>query len=646
MAIEITAADVTRAEEFLATVVADRVPEGRFTDGTALRDLCIKALAVVSASHRQDNETTRSLQSLLRIRNIATGTNDPAVDDAADAILSNWFFQRNPGTFARGNVRVFVTRKQDYVIPRTSQIFYDRSLVFYPDSDTDRVISASDVAPIVDSSGRVLNYVFTLPVIAGRTGDAYNVFPAQWAGTGGFSPFVSRIVSSTRFDGGKSRQSTADYIDQGKNAVAVRNLINERSILATLSQRYPAAQRIIALGMGDPEMQRDRAVELAGGIDLHVGGHFDVYMDLPIANASFEAEVGGVFMRPDGVINVFDDTAVPDWTALPVEVGDVIRVTGGMLDVPRDYPIHEIRASEMYVSTRRAFHETATGVSYYIYRPLHGADVQIYPAVSTVATGFTAPTVQTPNRVVLPPMPHYDILDVMVVNPDPSDAAINDPDGYVHFQTRTNETPTMAGSIAGSWPFRIIGRSPENAQSSFAFDELELPVQYNGKRVRVNYQTVANYTPIDTYLRDRYQRVLCANVQLKARHPVYVSVRVPYSLSPVSRGVVDEIALRRGILNYIMSFDSRDVLDVSDISTYVKNFSSNIGTVYTFAIMYSLLSPTGDIINFETNDVVAMDPARLADEGQITRAQLTALGVTDRTVRYLARLEHIGVERR
>ena len=64
--------------------------------------------------------------------------------------------------------------------------------------------------------------------------------------------------------------------------------------------------------------------------------------------------------------------------------------------------------------------------------------------------------------------------------------------------------------------------------------------------------------------------------------------------------------------------------------------------MYTFAIMYSLLSPTGDIINFETNDVVAMDPARLADEGQITRAQLTAPGGRDRTVRYLARLEHIG----
>ena len=52
------------------------------------------------ASPGQRNHTL--LQSLLRIRNIATGTNDPAVDDAADAILSNWFFQRNPGTFASG----------------------------------------------------------------------------------------------------------------------------------------------------------------------------------------------------------------------------------------------------------------------------------------------------------------------------------------------------------------------------------------------------------------------------------------------------------------------------------------------------------------------------------------------------------------
>jgi hypothetical protein len=49
---------------------------------------------------------------------------------------------------------------------------------------------------------------------------------------------------------------------------------------------------------------------------------------------------------------------------------------------------------------------------------------------------------------------------------------------------------------------------------------------------------------------------------------------------------------------------------------------------------------------FETEDVVAMDPARLVVPNSTTLRQLTELGVTDRTVRYLTRLGRIGVERR
>jgi hypothetical protein len=645
MAIEITAADVTNAEEFLAAVVADRVPDGRFTDGTALRDLCIKALAVVSAQHRKDNARTQSLQSLLRVRELARTENDPAVDDAADAILSNMFFTRTPGMYARGQVTIFVSRKQDYVIPRTSQVFYDRSLVFYPDTTTDVVIPSTSVTPITDSSGRVAAYSFTLRLIAAKTGAQYNVFPAVWAGNGGFSPYVTRITSSTRFDGGTARQSTVNYIDQARNAMAVRNLINERSVLATLPQRFPAATNILVVGMGDPEMQRDQVVELAANINLHVGGHFDIYADMPVAQASFEGIVGGVYTRPDGVINVFDDTGVADWTVTDVQVGDVIRVTAGLSEVPRDFPIREIRASEMYVSKRYGFPETATGLTYYIYRPLFGPDVQILPAFGTNTTGFTAATVQTANRIVLPPEPHYDIVDVMVTNPDPADPGINDPDGYVHFFQRVDTAPSLTGLDNTQYPFRVVGRSPVDGQSARAFDEIELPPGYNGKRLRVNYLTQAGFSTVDAYVRDRYVRVLCANVQYKARHPIYLSMRIPYSLSPLAQSTVDELRLRQAIVAYINTFDPRDILDVSDISTYVKNFASNIGTVYAFEIEYSLLAPNGNTYDFSTEDIVAMRPEFALPESPISLTEMLAMGVSDRTVRYQTRLERVAVDR-
>src|SRR5690349_16979392 len=163
MAIEITAADVSAAEEFLATVVAEQNENGRYTDGTALRDLVIKGLAVVSAQFRKENAEVRASQSLLTLRDLARtdlGSRDPAVAGAADAILSNWFITRNAGEFSRGLIQITVSRKQDYPIPRTSQFFYDRTLAFLPDYDTDVVISASDVLPIVNGRGAVVAYNF------------------------------------------------------------------------------------------------------------------------------------------------------------------------------------------------------------------------------------------------------------------------------------------------------------------------------------------------------------------------------------------------------------------------------------------------------------------------------------------------------
>lgn len=646
MALEITATDVTNAEEFLATVLSNQIPEGRYTDGTVLRDLCIKALAVVAAQLRLENNKTQSLQSLLRIRQLALTSSDPVIDDAADANLSNWFITRKTGDYARGVINIFVSRKQDYPITRSMRFNYDRALQFYPDLSTDIVIPAADVAPIVDASGAVISYVFTLRVIAAKTGKEYNVFPGTWQTTGGVSVFVQRVTSSVVFDGGQPRQNTVDMIDQAQDAIAVRNLINVRSINATLSEKFKSISRIVSIGMGEPEMQRDLAVELAANVRLHVGGHFDTYVELSVANTTYEGIVGGTYTRPDGITNVFDDPNEADWTTTNVLVGDVIRITAGLPSVPRDFPIREIRATEIYVSTRHPFPLVATGLSYYIYRPLFGPDVQLYPLVGVETAGRTSNTVQTVGRVVLPAEPHYDIIDVAVLNPDPGDTYINDADGYVHFTSRVNTAPVLPSANNIALPFQLVGREPTNGQSSLAFDEIVVPPEYNGKRLRVSYETLAGFSPIDVFTRDRFERIIAANVQLKARHPIYLSMRIPYALSNLATGAVDELTLRRNIVAYVNSFTSLDVLDVSDISTYVKNSSANIGTVYPFEILYDLLAPNGDVYSFTTQDVVSMDPAKLDPGFTVTLDQLLSLTVSDRTVRYRTRLDRIQVELR
>jgi hypothetical protein len=645
MALEISAADVKSAEEFLASIVSEQVTEGRFTEGTALRDLAIKALSVISAQLRKENNTVQSLQSLLRIKQLAANTSeaelDPAVADAADAILSNWFIYRKKGGFSRGVVNVFVSKKQDYPISNTAAFVYDRNRIFYPDYDTSIVIPASDVRPVTDGSGAITAYVFRLRLIAAKVGTSYDVSPAIWAGTGGFSPFVLRVSHAHKFEGGKDKQTTLEMIESAPNAAAVRNLINDRSIQATLPENFPYLTRMTNIGMGDPEMQRDLTVELASNVRLHVGGHFDIYSELAISESSFTGELGGVYARPDGIINVFSDGTVADWTITGVQVGDAIRVVGGMQDTPRDYPIKEIRTGELYISTRYAFSEATTGISYYIYRPLFGPDVQVYPAVGVLATGMTTSTVENSGRLVLPGEPHYDILDVVVLNPDPGDPYINDPDGLVHFTVRQNTAPVLPSTATASMPFQLVGRNPQDGQSSQAFDEIVLPSAYDGKQIRVSYQTLAGFQAIDSFVRDRFQRVLCASAQPKGYHPIYLSMTIPYS------GSVDELRLRQNIVAYINGFDPREVINVSKITTYMQNYAAGVTDVYPFTIQYDLLAPDGRVIPFETADRVAMDPEKLVPGGvEVTEDELLSLTVSDRTVRYLTRLPRILLELR
>ncbi len=646
MPIEITAEDVTEAEEFLATVVAEQVTNGRYTDGTALRDLCIKALAVVSAQHRRDNLETQSLQSLLRIRSISAAQNpdtDPAVADATDAILSNWFAARKGGNFSRGPLTVVVKLRQDYFIPRTTRIPYDRTLSFYPDSDTDIVITAADCTPLLNANGVAAAYTFSIPVVAAKAGVAYDVYPANWQGTGNFSPYVLRVSNTVQFTGGKDREAPSDAIVRAGGAIAVRNLINPRSIDATLTERYPQLTRMTSLGMGDPEMQRDDILELATGTRIHVGGHFDVYMELPTTNTTFDGVLGGVYARPDGIANVFVDTAVTDWTATPVKPGDVIRITSGFPGVPRDFPIREVRTTELYVSTAHAFPSPTFTATYFIYRPLFGADTQMYPAFGASTTGRTFATTQTPNQLVLPPMPHYDILDVAVLNPASGDPYINAVDGLVHFTSRSNVTPVLPSNPLDELPFQVIGNSPANAQSARAFDSIVLPAAYNGYRVRVSYQTLASFSIVDAFVRDRY----CANSQPKGFHPIYLNFTIPFRTSPLATALVDVYKLRQRVTNYVNSFSTKDVLDMSDVMTFAKNSDPNIGTVFPFEISYDLLCPDGRVISFITADIVAMDPAKLDPASPVvTPTELLELTISDRTVRYMTRLDRVFVEER
>lgn len=660
--IEITAADVAKAEELLAAVVSEDVPDGDFSPGTAMRDLVVKGLSVVAAQLRAETATARSLQSIRGIAALANSQDrrisaDLSVSDAADAWLSNWFTARGTGSFARGEVLVAVSRRMDYIVERTRRFQYDQQLAFYPDYASDYVVSAADLTAVYDGRGQVAYYTFPLRLVAATSGSGYNVAPGAWAGTGGFSSYVLRVSNTAQFSGGDTQQSTADYLRTASNGISVRNLINGRSVQAVLPGRFPQIRRMLVVGMGDPEMHRDTAPALngdfGGDLDtagaLHLGGCADIYCELPVYTTQFAGTVGGTYPRPDGVIASFGSAANPvvDFVAEGVRVGDVLQLDPDAMDGRTDFLIVEVYSDELRVTPlpARAFPVQAQGLTYRIYRPMHGPDRNVYPNTGSASDGFTTSTTRTPYRVGMPAGALYDIIDVSVTNPDPSDPFRDPADGSVHFRSRVESAPVLpvSGDYNTALPYQVVVRDPTLTQTMRAFVEIELPPEYEGKRVVVRYDGNAGMDAVDAYVRDQFERVTTASQLVRAWHPIYISLDVEYTLKS-NAPAIDADRVAQSVVSYINTFDPREVIDVSDVTTFIRNTVPSIDTIYPFTIRYQLLAPDGTTVDYETADRVDMDPAKLVDNGVVrTREELLRMGVSERTTRFVTNLSRVRV---
>jgi len=654
MTIEISATDVTRAEEFLATLLTEMIPEGKFTTGTALRDLTIRAFAFIFAHLMKENTTVQALQNLRNVQNISSGDSatDRAVANAVDAILSNWFLTRRTGSFSRGVLTFLVSRRQDYILSPTTRFLYSRNLAYFPDVtdlETTIIVPSSELVSQINVSGEVEGYIFTQSVVAAETGSLYDITPADWLSAGDFSAYTIKAFNTEQFSAGRDRETTTEMIDRSSTAISTRNLINLRSIDATLRENFLDIVRLLTIGAGDPEMQRDKKIEFASGMELHVLGHFDTYLELPIVQKTFEGQLGGLYTRPDGAASVFrDDTSVATtWLALipQLRAGDVIRITAGLDDAPRDFVIHEVQDTELWISTLSPFSEAtdedAAFVDYSIYRPMHGPNAPLYPTTGVVTTGQTSRTTRVEATAVLPVGPHYDIIHVAIIDPDAGHALINSTDGTIVFNNRVNTAPAVITNPA-ELEYQITSSYPDFAQSQKSYDSIILESAFEGKTVRVIYETLAGADLIHEFATDRFERVLAADVLTRGFFPVYISLSMEYDPKMNATGEVSETAVVQGLVSYINGFDPTEILDVSDLQVQARNLDSQIGIIYPFEVTYRLLVPDGRVMNYTTEDKITLDSEKL-DDDQGDFSNPLAYSLSSRNIRYITRADLVEV---
>jgi len=686
--ITVSQEDLQNAESFLVEFLAESVPEASFVEGSAVRDLAVKAFSYIFAYLRKENALLDAKRSLKQVLDAATSGQDITnVNDIVDEIMSNWFITRRDGIVARLTATLHFSKKTSVSVPQETRFWRTSTLAFYVDSSSyPYVISELDMLPVFDIRGRLVDYTVNVPLRAARIGEGYNFPPGIFTrveAPGGL-PYFTYADHKVSASGGTAVESNVEVIDRAQTAISVRNLINSRSCDVVLREEFPDVQDVLTIGMAEPEMMRDVRPEMAAHIRIHVGGCYDTYIELPLVPVEENLRVGGFYVRPDNVINIFRDPdytyGVLDFVASGVQVGHIFHIQSGISGTPRGFVITHVSDHELEVSENVPFPEASDelDVNAVVYS-IGEYEPSFFDVIFTrTATNLANPSIpcgtsrhiQTPGMVVLSGRPIQDILTVELRDPDAADAGITDPSTKTIFFTDRRNGPPAVVAIPGMSQYQFMTRNPYKAQSGEALNMINVGYpspdegHFDGKTLRISYTTLSGFENVDEYTKSRDVRILAGSQLVRTRNPVWISCTIPYRLKPTAAITLDETAAAELISAYINSFDPNDDLDMNDLATQVRLAYPIVGTVFPFNIYYDLFSPDGQLIQFSTSDIVSifslstngvvlensadiLVPPLMVAEGvtvidDTTLSEyLTLMGVSDRTVRYRCKPELI-----
>jgi hypothetical protein len=695
--------DITAAETFLAEYLTEAVPEASFQVGSAVRDLAVKAFAHIFAFLRGESGHIADMLSLQRIAqdtSIASGTESADVKQMVDEILSNWFISRNSGIYARMTAQFHFAQRATVTLRNDTKFWRSSTLAFYLDTNNSTYVVTGDaMRPVYDTRGRLVDYIVDIPLRASRAGASYNIPAGRFIKieTPAGIPYLSYVSHTDDVSSGRETETTSEFISRAQTAITVRNMVNNRSIDAVLQNEFTQILSTLTIGMGEAEMIRDRRVETGAHLELHLGGHYDTYLEMPSGSYEENGMIGGLFQRPDGIAMAFRDPQLTydqgkTFTSLGIQPGYVLYLTEGIVGSPRGYTIHIVEEHQLMVSEATPFTQasdelTTNAVEYSIgwlspsFNNVNfgSVPVPIFQRVATVSssstyahvTAGTSRRLSSPGVLYLSGRPVLDVTNVEVTNPSAGDPLIDPTTGTIRFPNRTN-LPPVIGSAVGTSEYQVQVLNPEKSQSAETVTAVTVgyytnPIVFDGKNLRVRYMTLPTFTDIHTFARRQYDRVLAANHLIRSRHPVWISAMVPIRYKPTATNTATFEGMQTAVSDMINSFDMNDYLDMSDIMTTLRDNYTQVGTVFPFEITYDLHMPDGQVVKFATADIVSIRmtdtngvyltnsdeivvPTELIDKGITSIATGTdldayyrLLGISDRTVTYKCRPELVTV---
>lgn len=205
-------------------------------------------------------------------RNQSLQDPDLLSDDDADALVANWFQERDTGGFSVGVVRIYFANPTSVQI-QNNPATTPAGLTFLPVGMP--FMSAEQMA--FNRSGSL--FYMDVPYRAELAGDEYNVEPRSITSVEGIFGVV-KVENLRKFKDGAPAQDTPTFVSQVKESLAEHSMVTRRGAFARSLKAFQGLLRAVqVVGAKDPEMQRDIIVAASPG-HAWLQGQVSMYGDL------------------------------------------------------------------------------------------------------------------------------------------------------------------------------------------------------------------------------------------------------------------------------------------------------------------------------------------------------------------------------
>jgi hypothetical protein len=269
---DISPSVIEQAEAYLVQVLQEAYPSSDLSEGRVVRQIVLNTMAILTGA------TQEELQILLNSFSPVVIAQNPdlADDDMVDAVYGNYRIERYEGNKAYGTLSIIISDNTTTAVPAetvftSNQLNYVVERAYVGVTSQDAVLSDGERLIQARPDG---TYYFTVPVIAEEVGEQYRVKRGTRFTAVPTPPGTIDIVASADFEGGLAEETNAELTERVAQGVPPKAVSGRVQNAAWLADAVDNLMAISQVGLGDPEMLRDRH----NIFEWSQGGKSDIYV--------------------------------------------------------------------------------------------------------------------------------------------------------------------------------------------------------------------------------------------------------------------------------------------------------------------------------------------------------------------------------